>query len=1572
MASVFVIDNKNDENIDARNVEKRWQNTPRPKSYNWKMSYNVIKSGQQTIMLQQKSSFVICTYRNKLQNACPGDIKLLKECTGSAKEAKQELRIEDDDYEEHETKLDPSGSVLEPPKSKVWDEYKKLLQLERSTPKRQIDFTSLFTDITCLKRFCLDKSIIRIDVQKTILVADTNYVQFRNFKLNKLYKKTIRLQNVTTSPARFKFEGRPIRSKFQVLVEPVLANSAIIPPGMRLKLNVLFYCDVIEQPEEMLIVNVQNGKPLIIRLHGFKDAPILLDPPIENDSNDTTSIQRSLITSHPELDLQPVQTDVIFHDTWDSESPKRKSTTFDCKKCFVGEEVEVSIRFENIGGEGRFFLMSEIDWSSMYIEDVTDKNILTIPPFAIRPAYFELKPQEEIKLFMRFLPDSYGIHVDKLYILSDNCAMLASEMIGDGVFYEPSFVQIRTILSTSLLRNADDSASQPDSDYGPIGDIDKRTRYHVTLNASFPDGIGQCMIFVSNISEISMHFRWKKRKIRYDEDKEKSYNNMPLKYLRIDPVHGILSPTSVHYFNVTVECRDLHPNLYAAVLQLYVEDIPLAAISKKLELHTERCVNKRRKCLTSVDIMVADLVVWSQYTMDNKSKMCVMTDEMISHYDIVNFKQFEPLAWERIISTGIVRPTKTLHIGIEETFVLLVKNFSENSLAYSWGEANGSDKAMVKLCVCPENGVVGAKSTEEMKITLVPVKEGIVQYLHVPCFVGDSQRIVLLAIECSIDPLRVTFYLPLSNPEIFEWETNFTRIEWRVDSLRMALDTADLTKRGMKLLDRYKTRDERELMNTNLDQGDVLKDASAGPSVSDAEESGVESSLSTRTSEIIKMSDFATEELERTEDNISPGHVVPFHETTLPAPTQPVVIEFLGLSLQKAVKKTFVIKNETPIPTSFRIWMKNFYPIQCHCENQTRKDNIKLIYKQAFGHNKSIVEETLCRVKQPDAGVVIYVDPLSSDLDPFQAVSVDVYVFADTWGVYVDELDINITGLPRYTLAICVQVVDPPISLSIAQPNSTSLPVIKYGTEEIGNRLMSRKIYLKNTSVVPVAIDWHVFLIQPTRTQTLPFNVILDVCTPFTDALSKELRDSKHRSKSETHTEKHITVERKSKTTNSDDVIGINDSVADLLSNVTNTYSDTTLPSYLTLGTNSTWILNNKNSDKAKPSTVDVSSNVIWWTKDHHEYMEDDTRVDSHQTKTTEDLDIEFKISILPYYGEADKDFCTVTPTETFILPKSNETVNISICPDKCTNNGNFKGEFSCKVLGFLRIAPSDKYRDNQYSRPDGNYLHPIEFDVTATFVKPRLLFNISEADRTFTCCVNDVIQTKRKKLELKKTFFFYNNQTNVIKVVMETYNPFHIKSTSIYVEKDPCKPTVGMCVNGHGCAEVEIVCTVNEELINTILHTSKTEEFRNSIITLRESLVIIYSDKGNQEVELILDIWLPLLKLSSYTLDFGLVYIGDTKKLTLLIKNLSICTHTFKIERKFKNEDFAIDHEEGKLLRTNISGSCFTLTISFQPKKPGQSVETLEIITDIPYNVEECEISGEGTLDEKYHNPGV
>ncbi|EZA62582.1 hypothetical protein X777_10212, partial [Ooceraea biroi] len=44
---------------------------------------------------------------------------------------------------------------------------------------------------------------------------------------------------------------------------------------MHVKLIISFRCDTFDEPEEMLVINVQHGRSVIIKLRGYRDPPIL-------------------------------------------------------------------------------------------------------------------------------------------------------------------------------------------------------------------------------------------------------------------------------------------------------------------------------------------------------------------------------------------------------------------------------------------------------------------------------------------------------------------------------------------------------------------------------------------------------------------------------------------------------------------------------------------------------------------------------------------------------------------------------------------------------------------------------------------------------------------------------------------------------------------------------------------------------------------------------------------------------------------------------------------------------------------------------------------------------------------------------------------------------------------------------------------------------------------------------------------------------------------------------------------------------------------------------------------------
>ncbi|XP_011692279.1 PREDICTED: uncharacterized protein LOC105452654 isoform X3 [Wasmannia auropunctata] len=311
--------------------------------------------------------------------------------------------------------------------------------------------------------------------QKTILIAIPNSVEFRNYESNKLYRKVVMLQNVGNSSTRFQLMARPNYSQFTVMIEPKTQTGSI-SPGMYIKLIIYFRCDILDEPEETLVINVQQGRSVIVKLRGYRDPPLLRVINLPYFRYSLKKLQMMVKNTEWIMETPYQQTDsyeevqfyfLIFNkirnnhavayfkisfangnsqstDTnrstantsTESVTSYRKLKSFDCGKCLVGDQITLTVMIKNVGGEGRFFIISEMDWCSMHIEDITNNNMLILPSFAMWPVYFTLKPQEHIYLYLYFFPDAHGMHVETLYAICNNCSVITTEIIGDGVVYE--------------------------------------------------------------------------------------------------------------------------------------------------------------------------------------------------------------------------------------------------------------------------------------------------------------------------------------------------------------------------------------------------------------------------------------------------------------------------------------------------------------------------------------------------------------------------------------------------------------------------------------------------------------------------------------------------------------------------------------------------------------------------------------------------------------------------------------------------------------------------------------------------------------------------------------------------------------------------------------------------------------------------------------------------------------------------------------------------------------------------------------------------------------------------------
>lgn len=75
--------------------------------------------------------------------------------------------------------------------------------------------------------------------------------------------------------ARYKIERMSPHSKFMILFDAGGVETSKIAPGMNIRLTVSFTCNVIEDPEESLIINVEGGRTVCVKLLGYRDPPLL-------------------------------------------------------------------------------------------------------------------------------------------------------------------------------------------------------------------------------------------------------------------------------------------------------------------------------------------------------------------------------------------------------------------------------------------------------------------------------------------------------------------------------------------------------------------------------------------------------------------------------------------------------------------------------------------------------------------------------------------------------------------------------------------------------------------------------------------------------------------------------------------------------------------------------------------------------------------------------------------------------------------------------------------------------------------------------------------------------------------------------------------------------------------------------------------------------------------------------------------------------------------------------------------------------------------------------------------------
>ncbi|XP_047370354.1 uncharacterized protein LOC124957390 isoform X2 [Vespa velutina] len=446
------------------------------------------------------------------------------------------------------------------------------------------------------------KSTYRAELYRSVLIAKPDHACFHNFQKNILYRKTIILTNISNTSTKFQIQPISRHSKFIVRIQNKKLERNFIAPGMQLKLIISFYTEDLYEEEEIITIYVQHGRPINIKLQCIRDPPTLkriIIPHLlsaESEINNLYSTESTTVSSNSCI-TEYSNTIRKFNKYYSNKrslmNAVNSNMIFECEKCFVGEQVALQIRFKNIGADGKFILISEIDWYSMCIE------------------------------------------VDTFYIVTDNYSVKSFELIGDGIMYEPQTFQIN---------------SQSEGTYLSLTKIDMESVVHYDLNIQRnflkEFQVITKKISITNTSQMYMFFRWEKCSVKVKEKNEiedeiegENDDENFLDYFYIIPESGIFFASVDLNFNIviTIPSINLPDGHIYGLLQLYIEDIPQAAISKSHKLWTIESQTKRRVCTTnSVDILVADikLIQTLYYDASFKKKSDEYNDKDILEIDI--------------------------------------------------------------------------------------------------------------------------------------------------------------------------------------------------------------------------------------------------------------------------------------------------------------------------------------------------------------------------------------------------------------------------------------------------------------------------------------------------------------------------------------------------------------------------------------------------------------------------------------------------------------------------------------------------------------------------------------------------------------------------------------------------------------------------------------------------------------------------------------------------------------------------------------------------------------------------
>ncbi|XP_045475652.1 uncharacterized protein LOC123681343 isoform X2 [Harmonia axyridis] len=1334
-----------------------------------------------------------------------------------------------------------------------------------------------------------------------VLRLEPKEILFEDFEINTIYKRKIRLQNNSQRKRPFYFKY-PKNSPFSL---KALSDVLFLAPGMYIDFQVSYYTEIYHNYSANIEFSTSGGFRTVLKITSFRKPPHL-------------RVYLFWSMKHIMNDKCPGTKEF-----WDKRCTALNDT-IDCGHCFIGNYIYLSLLIGNVGNRGQFFLLTEDEWISGSVCTIDDAMQFNKDCFKLFPSYITVDKDEVAEICVMFTPKSSGLHVEKLYLVSDNNTSKAVEIIGDGLFFSRSMIQVH--LKSSQFENV--------AKIGDCESLDEELQDKHCVYVGYVENYSsnRLTFTVNNRSAMRLNFYWTFRKNETDRN---------VSFLETDWIQmknsdqDFLSPYTTYDFDIDIVPQADRPGQYGIIIGLCIENIPENALKEEEEfvvrkeeeidginfldiqlteleigckiynkevsqepetpsiklcdcpkppppveskvkfstqimdfgvipigVQLERSLSILKATEEDVDWVVREIVYdidvrpsmyavrqtsldESQGTLTNQqyqlkyyinAKKPIRWVSMLLLFTVSAAKDlelnsmcmvtYEVVDWDiRVYSDvskfPVVCSLKLHYVGIEYVWTFYIKNFTPIMGCFWLLSPIGEDVDKMDLSFHPKFGVIRPGERVKVKVKVVPKEVGIIEKIFVPCFISKSRPPIMITILAAIDDVNVYFYIP-SQAE------GYDKIIWPPKVLH------EVDFQHMKSTERLWTEGEYDYFydcknSTMLENIDP--DFPAETDFSDVTPSVKlkQSQLSTFTnvssnSYIVSLVEFLKERCK--EDFLK----------------QDYVVEVRDVPLKKPQKCSFYIENVTPIEAYFNIETTNFQP--CIDTETSMVNAITMIYPDTV---YSIWDKACAK-----HGIVVILDVEKGTLSCGEVIQVNAWIYATTWGIYTEEIVVNINNITPFYFNIFIEVNGSPIEFPIAKNTIRNYATLRFGHIPYMTDVVTRTLHLKNTSCIPLNIEWFLFV---TSNESQPFNVILDM-------INENIRSSKG-------------------------IIRL--------------------------------FLSNKN------------------------------------------------------YGDQDFDFMEVVPRSIQLNSHESSSVEIKMNPDHFPVNFN-DTNMSCHLIGYIFVKEEHKNRPNLFFRRSADDLKPLHVELLATIAMPLLKLDLVRGKSSIYMHATDILEGRNESTNKIKLSFQNSNLTTVF-VTFHVDLPFSISNITMR-EYQFVKNINNAIIKPGDVLEIELDCLVQpseiEKMANWVYTKDQPEREKvckdTKVVTLCRHLNIHQRGVLEQSVPICFDIFFPKIEVNPPFLKFEHVRIGCTKKLFVHLYNMTKVDITFEIEKTADWPQFSVNPCSGIIPKAiGFTQSFVDICVYFTPASYHFYQESIIIKTQIPQCYLEVPMNGYGIQNEKF-----